>query len=66
MSTHTNLTTNEAAEYLRVSARTMIRWRNERIGPPWTKIGHRVVYRRSDLEQWLSANRIHPVMEQFV
>lgn len=61
--TPTNLTTEEAADYLRVSWRTLYRWRAQRVGPAWTKVGQRVVYRRSDLEAWLDRHRVEPVRE---
>ena len=48
------LTTREAAEALRLSERTLIRWRVERKGPPVVRAGRRVVYRPSDLDAWLA------------
>jgi hypothetical protein len=42
-----------AATELKVSARTMDRWRKLGEGPPATKLGRRVLYRRSSLETWL-------------
>lgn len=48
----------EAGEYLGVAAQTLNRWRmNEGDGPPFVKLGRRVVYERSDLDEWLNANR---------
>lgn len=47
------LTTPEAAETLRLSARTLIRWRVERKGPPIVRAGRRIMYRASDLDAWL-------------
>lgn len=64
MSFQTILTTMEAAQYLRVSERTLIRWRNAREGPPWTKVGRRVAYRQGDLERWLESCRVLPVREE--
>lgn len=46
------LTQNEAAELLRLSARTLERWRVEGIGPSYRRFGRRVVYARSDLDHW--------------
>lgn len=63
MPTDDNLITTEAARYLRVSWRTMIRWRNARTGPPWTRAGRTVLYRRRDLDAWLDAQRVEPVRE---
>ncbi|TQE99068.1 MAG: helix-turn-helix domain-containing protein [Spiribacter salinus] len=58
-----NLRPSEAAEFLRVSTRTLIRWRNQRVGPAWTKVGGRLIYRRRDLEAWLDRQRVEPVRE---
>lgn len=63
MPDHDNLTTKEAADYLRCSTRTLIRWRNARIGPKWVKTGHTVLYRRSDLDAWLKAHTVEPARE---
>lgn len=42
----------EAAAFLRVSERTLERWRVEGGGPPFRRFGRRVVYARDDLEEW--------------
>lgn len=55
--------TREAAHYLRVSERTLIRWRGLRVGPAWTKAGQRVLYRQGDLDAYLNAQRVEPVGE---
>jgi excisionase family DNA binding protein len=51
------LTTVEAAEYLRLSPRTLEDMRVTGNGPRYFKLGpgrrSRVVYRREDLESWL-------------
>jgi predicted DNA-binding transcriptional regulator AlpA len=46
---------DEAAAELQVSRRTLDRWRRLGEGPPITKIGRRVYYRRMSLQQWLCA-----------
>ena len=48
------LTTQEAADYLRLDVKTLnnMRWRKE--GPNYRKHGGKVVYHRSDLEHWSS------------
>jgi len=61
-----NLTATEAAEYLRVSCRTLIRWRNQRKGPAWTYAGGKVIYQRNDLDAWLAQHRVQPVREGVV
>lgn len=59
-----NLTTKELAAYLRLeSERTLLRWRQQRIGPPWVKAGHKVLYRRADVDSWLERHRCDPVRE---
>ena len=55
-----NLLQGEAARYLRAQPRTLERWRLERVGPPYIKVGHRVVYRRVDLDTWLLSRRVDP------
>ena len=47
------LTEAEVAEMLRVSQRTVRRWRNEGSGPPALRVGRRIRYRRSAVEAWL-------------
>ncbi len=42
----------DLANRWRLSPRTLERWRWERIGPSFLKIGGRVVYRLSDIEKF--------------
>lgn len=52
------MTTNEAAPMLGYAPRTLMRWRVERGGPPFVRIGGRVVrYRESDLVAWIAAQQ---------
>jgi excisionase family DNA binding protein len=51
------LTQAEAADVLHVSERTLERWRLEGRGQTYTKAGHRVLYRASDIEEWLQSRR---------
>ena len=47
------LTTNEAAQFLRLSPRTLEKWRVEGSGPIFRKLGRKkVVYTKSDLVAW--------------
>ena len=43
----------EACELLGKSAITLQRWRSTGYGPPAHRNGNRVVYRRSDLHDWM-------------
>ncbi len=47
------LSTIAAAEYLSLSPATLETLRTRGGGPPFVKLGRRVVYRREDLEAWL-------------
>jgi DNA-binding transcriptional MerR regulator len=52
------LTEPEAAEAIRVSARTLRRWRQKGTGPPVAGYaGKRALYRRSELLAWLRRKR---------
>ncbi|WDT59879.1 helix-turn-helix transcriptional regulator [Streptomyces sp. G7(2002)] len=57
MSTHEaaflNLT--KAAEYLGISPNTLYVWRHRRQGPPSFRMGGRVMYRISALNEWVIA-----------
>ncbi len=54
---HENLTRNEAAAFLGVAPKTLANWAsNGRVAIPFYKVGPRsVVYRRADLEAYLSS-----------
>ena len=51
------LTNNEAAEYLRMSPRTLEGYRVRGGGPAFCKVGRRVVYVLQDLDAWVQGNR---------
>lgn len=63
------LFTKEAAEYLRMSPRTLERWRSDggNCGPVYGKLGpskkSRVVYRLRDLEAWRARFRYNSTSE---
>ncbi|HEV8276897.1 MAG TPA: helix-turn-helix domain-containing protein [Streptosporangiaceae bacterium] len=48
------MTTKEAAEYLKLSVRTLLRLRVDGGGPAAAKIGRQWRYRRSQLDAWLA------------
>ncbi len=66
-SDHTLLTTAEAAHLLRLSDRTLERFRVEGTGPRYVKAGPgkraRVLYRKEDLEAWLDGFRFKSTSE---
>ena len=59
-----NLNAVEAAEFLGLSVQTLANWRHRRTGPPYIKIGGRIVYRWPDLNEFLEKYRIDPESNQ--
>jgi excisionase family DNA binding protein len=57
------LTQAETAELLRLSERTLERWRVIGGGPAFCKFGKRVLYRRTDLEKWIASHLCHNTSE---
>ncbi|MFE7319039.1 helix-turn-helix transcriptional regulator [Streptomyces sp. NPDC057555] len=57
--THTHdaafLNLTKAAEYLGISPNTLYVWRHRRQGPPSFRMGGRVMYRISALNEWVMA-----------
>jgi predicted DNA-binding transcriptional regulator AlpA len=51
------LNEEEAAKYLRLSPRTLQKRRGDGFGPPFIKLGGRVVYRIADLDAWVTSCR---------
>ncbi|MEM7480301.1 MAG: helix-turn-helix domain-containing protein [Acidobacteriota bacterium] len=51
------LPTPLAAEYLGLAPATLETLRSRGGGPPFVKLGRRVVYRREDLDVWLEDRR---------
>jgi len=49
------LTQREAALALRLSERTLERSRVSGTGPVFVKCGRRVLYRQSDIDEWISS-----------
>jgi hypothetical protein len=51
----TLLTEGDVATQLHISVASIRRWRLERRGPPFIKVGSLVRYRLEDMEAWLAA-----------
>lgn len=49
------LTPEEVSAWLRTPVSTLGYWRKTKVGPPHIKLLRRVVYKRSDVESWLTA-----------
>jgi hypothetical protein len=54
------LTEAEAADFLRLSVRTLQAWRIRIAGPAFVQVGRAVRYRRRDLIAWIDANTVSP------
>ena len=54
------LTEVQAADLLRLSARTLQAWRCRGIGPPFVRAGRAIRYRRRDLVAWAEENTVVP------
>ncbi|WP_100501180.1 helix-turn-helix transcriptional regulator [Geodermatophilus chilensis] len=48
------LTLEEAAAVLRTPVATLRYWRHLGVGPDGFRLGHRVVYRREDVDRWVA------------
>lgn len=48
------MTMEEVATRLRIAVTTFRNWRVAGIGPPGTRMGKRVLFRRSDVEEWIA------------
>jgi len=48
----------EAGAELQRHPRTLKRWRDLGEGPPYTRVGRRIYYRRSALRQWLLSQEV--------
>ena len=57
------LDTRESARLLGLSPRTLEKWRYEGSGPPFLKMGRRVLYTKEDLVAWMYRRRCHSTSE---
>lgn len=38
----------------------LAQWRHKRVGPPFYKLGRKILYHGSDLNDWVEARRVEP------
>jgi hypothetical protein len=50
----------ETAEELNVSVRTLRKWRQLRIGPPWVEVGRQIHYGDESRAAWLKSREVQP------
>jgi predicted DNA-binding transcriptional regulator AlpA len=58
-----SLTQAETSEWLRLSERTLERWRVSGSGPVFVKLGKRVLYRQADLDEWIASHAVRSTSE---
>jgi hypothetical protein len=51
----------DLAVQLGVAVSTLARWHAQRVGPPCSRVGRRVLYRRSGVQKWLRDRELGPV-----
>jgi len=52
------LTRKEAARLLGLRPKTLANWASSGMGPPFLRLGRRVLYRSQDLLEWLKAHAV--------
>lgn len=55
------LTSERLAERLGVHPSTLAKWRMARSGPPFVRVGKRIMYSLSSVESWMQANEQQPL-----
>ena len=58
------LSQQEAAALIGVQSATLTNWRHFGKGPPYTKIGKRVFYRKPDIETWFDSFAVVPMPKE--
>lgn len=48
-------TPDQVAALLEVTPATMAKWRTRGEGPPWIKVGRRILYRWTAVEKWMES-----------
>jgi len=54
---------SKTAEELNVSVRTLRKWRQLRIGPPYIEVGRQIHYSDESRAAWLKSREVRPVRE---
>lgn len=52
------LTTEQLAQELGVTTRTLYRWHLQRIGPPRIEVGRTILFSRASVEEWLKSREL--------
>ena len=51
------MTPDEAAKELGIHVKTLARWRDRGEGPPFHRLGRRILYQRTVLERWIRGRK---------
>ncbi len=54
------LTRSELGEWIKTPVPTLETWAYKGLGPPFCRVGRKVLYARSDVEKWLEEQRVQP------
>jgi helix-turn-helix protein len=58
---HGILTEREAAAMIAdLKPQTLAKWRQRKLGPAYLKLGGKIRYKVTDIEQWIERNRVDP------
>jgi len=66
MATDDLVDTEAAAQFLHVTAPTMVGWRCNCVGPRYIKYGRKVLYKLSDLEAFIDRSYVDPVLAKTI
>ncbi|SLN77381.1 helix-turn-helix transcriptional regulator [Oceanibacterium hippocampi] len=55
------LSREELAEELGVTVRTIANWQHFRVGPPFCRVGQRVLFLRADVADWIKSTKTEPL-----
>ena len=58
------LNVSQVADILQVHPGTLANFRHKRKGPPYIKVGGRVLYDRLDVIEYIKRNKVHPELRQ--
>lgn len=50
------LSVKEVSDEYRINMNTLAKWRSERRGPRFIKVGRKILYRRDDLEDYFNSH----------
>lgn len=55
------VTTPEIARFAGLHPTTLVKWRNRRVGPPFTRLGRKVLYSLEAFDVWLRDSEQEPL-----